>query len=91
MIFNLASMNSLSTLNDFCWDTKTSNCFLTPATVLFFVDSNSIKERLETLSEDKKIIGNFQINALNKMKNQTWESYVSDLDQFILDYKNKKN
>ena len=52
---------------------------------------NAIKERLETLSEDKKIIENFQINALNKMKNQTWESYVSNLDQFILDYKNKKN
>ena len=54
-------------------------------------DSNAIKERLEVLTEDKKIIENFQINALNKMKNQTWESYVSHLDQFIVDYKNKKN
>ena len=52
--------------------------------------SNAIKERLETLSEDKKIIENFQINALKKMKNQTWERYVSNLDQAITDYKNKK-
>ena len=44
--------------------------------LLYQYGSNAIRERLETLSEDKKIIENFQINALNKMKNQTWESYI---------------
>ncbi len=49
--------------------------------------ANAIKEKLEALSDDKTMIEKFQRNALNKMKNQTWDSYVSNLDQVILDYK----
>ena len=47
-------------------------------------DAKALKEKLEIISDDKEILENFQNNALNKMKNQTWENYVSNLDQVIM-------
>ena len=46
-------------------------------------NSNSILEKLDLMSQNKDIIDNFSNNAIKKMKKQTWESYVDELDLFI--------
>jgi len=51
-------------------------------------DSKAITEKLEVLSEDITISENFQTNALNKMKKQTWENYVLQLNKLVSQYKN---
>ncbi len=53
--------------------------------------SKAILEKLELLSENKNILKKLSNNALNKMRNQTWENYVNKLDIIVNESKKEKN
>ncbi len=50
-------------------------------------DSNSILEKLQELSDDRDLFYKMSINALKFSNKNTWENYVSELNELIHNYK----
>ena len=52
-------------------------------------DSNSLLEKLQLLADDKILLKQLSFNASIISKENTWENYVTKLDEIILDFKSK--
>ena len=52
-------------------------------------DSNSLLEKLQLLADDKILLKQLSFNASIISKENTWENYVTKLDEIILDFKIK--
>ncbi len=50
-------------------------------------DSNSIMEKLQTLSDNKNLFTEMSYNASSNAKSQSWSDYVEKLDNIVLNYK----
>ena len=50
-------------------------------------DSNSIMEKLQTLSDNKNLFAEMSYNASSNAKSQSWSDYVEKLDNIVLNYK----
>ena len=53
-------------------------------------DVNSILDKLEILSENKKLLDEFSYNATKNIQNNTWTNYIDQLDKLILQLINNK-
>ena len=52
-------------------------------------NADSISEKLQLLADDKNLLSEISQNALKFSKKNTWENYVTKLDEIILNYKSK--
>tara|TARA_Y100000741_G_scaffold334377_1_gene291563 strand:+ start:868 stop:2043 length:1176 start_codon:yes stop_codon:yes gene_type:complete len=53
-------------------------------------DSNAITDKLQHLSDDKNLLKDFSIKAINATKKYTWSDYVDKLEKLIFEFNTNK-
>ena len=53
-------------------------------------NSNAIADNLQLLVDDKDLLSEFSLSAINASKRYTWSNYVDKLEDLILEFKTNK-